>query len=72
MWTIRATETLGDHTFIVTGTDSGTASAAFRVTAGGVLPATGTDNGIIVWALVAMTLGGALVTLTMGRRTTRR
>ena len=71
-WTIRTTETLGDHTFVVTGTDSGTASATFRVTAGGTLPATGIDSGIIVWALAALTLGGALVALTMGRRTTRR
>jgi LPXTG-motif cell wall-anchored protein len=71
-WTIRTAETLGDHTFIITGTDSGTASATFRVTAGGTLPATGADNGIVVWALAAVTLGGALVTLTVRRRTARR
>jgi hypothetical protein len=72
-WTIRADETLGSHSFIVTGEQSGSASASFRVDAEGSLPATGNDVGpIVVRALWIVGIGAIIVVATLQWRGARR
>jgi hypothetical protein len=72
-WTIRADETIGTHSFIVTGTESGTASASFRVVAEDSLPATGNDVGpVVVRALWILAIGAFLVIATLQWRGAHR
>ena len=69
-WTIRSTETLGAHTFEVTGPTSGTASAPFTVVAG-TIPATGTNSASTVVIALMLTLAGATLLLVTLRRSHR-
>ena len=72
-WTIRPDETLGTHSFIVAGAESGTASATFRVVADGTLPATGNQTSSMFGkALVVFVVGVFLVAATAQFRTARR
>ena len=72
-WTIRADETLGDHTFAVVGEVSGRATATFRVVARGsppaTLPATGADPSVLAIASLLILVAGAGLRLTARRRT---
>ena len=71
-WVIRDAETLGTHTFIVTGETSGTASATFQVIARGTLPSTGPnlDPGTLaVLAALALVSGAAIATAVRRRHT---
>jgi hypothetical protein len=66
-WTIRSDETLGTHSFVVTGTDSGSASDTFEVV--GSLPRTGTDIArIVVIAVAVAGLGASIVVATVALR----
>jgi hypothetical protein len=67
-WTIRADETFGTHTFTITGAESGTASATFRVVDGS-LPPTGNEiSSMLARALFALVIGVVLVAATMQLR----
>ena len=72
-WTIRPDETIGEHSFIVTGANSGTASTTFSVVAGTpALPRTGSDPAAMTIVAVALTLAGAAaLTLVSVRRSQR-
>ena len=62
-WTIRPDETLGAHRFIVTGTESGSASVTFNVVAA-VLPATGPESTMPTTLIaLALTLAGTPLAL---------
>ena len=64
-WTIRADETFGTHTFTVSGEESGTASATFRVV-DGALPPTGSGvSSMLARALIALVIGVVLVAATV-------
>ena len=78
-WTVRSNETIGNHAFIVTGAQSGSASVGFQVIARpaaggggggtGALPTTGGSSGLTVAVAVgALLAGGALVALGSHRR----
>ena len=72
-WTIRADETLGEHTFSVVGEVSGRATATFRVVARGsppaTLPATGADPSAMAIVSLLVLAAGAGLCLAARRRT---
>ncbi|MET0909804.1 MAG: SdrD B-like domain-containing protein [Ilumatobacteraceae bacterium] len=68
-WTIRPGETVGPHTFIAAGAQSGTASAPFQVVdPSGNLPSTGSSgtSTTLLWAFAAIVLG-VTITITVNR-----
>jgi LPXTG-motif cell wall-anchored protein len=70
-WTIRPDETVGAHRFIVTGTESGSASVTFNVVAA-ALPATGSESARATTLIaLAVTLAGTALAL-FTRRHQRR
>ena len=71
-WTIRPDETVGAHRFIVTGTESGSASVTFNVVAA-ALPATGSSSTTATTLIaLAVTLAGTALALSTRHHQPRR
>jgi hypothetical protein len=70
-WTIRPDEAVGAHRFIVTGTESGSASVTFSVVAA-ALPATGSESARATTLIaLAVTFAGTALALFTGRHQRR-
>ena len=70
-WTIRPDETVGAHRFIVTGTESGSASVTFNIVAA-ALPATGSETPMATTLIaLAVTLAGTALALLTRRHQPR-
>jgi len=66
-WTVRSDETIGEHSVVLTGAQSGTVAVTFRVTDDATLPATGASSGPLV-GIGTISLAAGLAALMLTRR----